>query len=100
MPLRSIRSAKRKNYATQIEKSMENPKKFFGTLNLVMGKNIKPSIPTEISVNGNFVENDDIASVFNEFFSGISSQLSNAIDHREPVALYDVDFSMAYKSVT
>ena len=66
-----------------------------------MGKNIKPSLPTEISVNGNFVVNDvDIASIFNEFFSGIGSQFSNAIDHREPDALYDIDFSVAYKPVT
>ena len=99
--IRSIRSAKRKYYATQIEKSMENPKTFFDTLNLVIGKNIKPSIPTTISVNGNFVENDvDIASVFNEFFAGIGPQLLKAIDHRKPVALDDVDFSMAFKPVT
>ena len=53
------------------------------TFNLVIGKNIKPSIPTEISINGSFVENDaDIASAFNEFFAGIGPQLSNAIDHR------------------
>ena len=56
----------RNYFATQIKKSNENPKTFFDTSNLVIGKNIKPSIPTEISVKGNFVENDaDIASVFN-----------------------------------
>ena len=99
--IRSIRSAKRKYYATQIEKSMENPKTFFDTLNLIIGKNIKPSKPTEFSVKGIFVENDvDIASVFNEFFAGIGPQLSNAIDHRETVALDVVDFSMAFKPVT
>ena len=48
-----------------------------------------------------FIEVDvDIALVFNEFFSGIALQLSNAIDHREPVALDDVEFSMAFKLVT
>ena len=99
--IRSIRSAKRKNYATQIEKSMENHKTFSDTLNLVIGKNKKPSIPNEILVNGNFVENDaDIASVFIEFFAGILPQLSNAIDHREHAALNDVDFSMAFNPVT
>ena len=66
-----------------------------------MGKNIKPSIPTHISVNGRIVENDiEIASVFSEFFSGIGPQLSNAINHSEPVVLDDVDFSMAFKPVT
>ena len=99
--IRCIRSAKRKYYATQIEKSKETPKTFFDTLNLVIGKNIKPSIPNEISVNRNFVENDaDIASVFIEFFAGIVPQLSNAFDHRKHVALDDVDFSMAFNPVT
>ena len=54
---RSIRSAKTKYYATEIEKIVENPKTFFDTFNLVISKNIKPSKPTDISVNGNFVEN-------------------------------------------
>ena len=80
---------------------MENSKTFIDTFNLVIGKNIKPSISTEISVNGNFVENDaDFASAFNEFFAGIGPQLSKAIDNREPVALDDVDFLMAFKPVT
>ena len=48
-----------------------------------------------------FIEVDvDIALVFNESFSGISLQFSNAIDYREPVALDDVEFSMAFKRVT
>ena len=99
--IRSIRSAKRKYYATQIEKSMENPKTFFDTSNLIIGKNIKPSKPTEFSVKGISFENDvDIASVFNKFFAGIGPQLSNVIDHRETVALDDVHFSMAFKPVT
>ena len=84
-----------------MEISMENPKTFFDTLNLVIGKTIKPSIPTEISVNGIFVENDpDIASIFNEFFAGIGPQLLNAIDHLEPVSLDDIDFSMAFKPLS
>ena len=48
------------------------------------------------------MENDaDNASVFNKFFTGIGPQLSKAkaIDHREPVALDDFDFSMAFKPV-
>ena len=78
---------------------MENPEKFFDTLKLVIGKIMKPSIPTENSVNENIVQNIDFVSVLNRFFSSIGLQLLNAIGLREPVALDDVDFSMSFKPV-
>ena len=72
---------------------MENTEKFFDTLNLVIGKIMKPSIPTEISVNETIVQIIDFVSVLNEFFSSFGLQLLNAIGLRGPVALNDVDFS-------
>ena len=46
--LSTIRYAKIK-HTTQIVKSIENPKKLFETINLVMGKNITQSILIQIS---------------------------------------------------
>ena len=75
-----IKKLKRSYYKSSLENSNGNPKKTWGIINEVLGRNrVKVGI-SEVVVDGDSInDKTSIAQSFNDYFSGIASSLASKI---------------------
>ena len=72
--------AKRKHYVKSIEENMGNPKLMWKHLNCLLNRKSKRTGVQPIKTDeGDVVESQTIAELFNEYFSNIGPTLSNQI---------------------
>ena len=76
-----LRNAKQNYYYTKIAGQKCNPKKAWKSINNLLGKETKQTVVNELNM-GESTLNDpqDIAEVFNEYFSNIGPDLASKID--------------------
>jgi len=76
----SIRQCKRNYYAHIFQLHRDNLAKTWRTINDILGKSTKPSLPDHFNINGRTAKDpNDIANSFNEYFTTIGPKLANSI---------------------
>ena len=76
-----LRDAKRNYYSTTIAGQKFNPKRAWKSINSLLGKQKKPTLVNELSLNENcLTSSKSIAEGFNNYFSNIGPELASKID--------------------
>ena len=76
-----MRDAKRNYYSTTIAGQKFNPKRAWKSINSLLGKQKKPTLVNELSLNENcLTSSKSIAEEFNNYFSNIGPELTGKID--------------------
>ena len=76
-----IRNSKKLYFRNKFNNAQSSIKKTWKLINGIMGLNKNKSRDVRLKVNGNFIENNDVASAFNNYFSNITDLIYEKIPH-------------------